>query len=388
MGRYFVSGFIFYSPMTHIGLNAHLLSGRAGYRSAGIHGYMANTLAHLRTASPDDWRYTVMVGSANAMNFDGLTMRRARFDTESPLRRILWEQAAQPWQLNSFDLYHAMAFVSPLILTKPSVVTVYDLSFLHYPQVLSTSRRLYLRLFTALSCRRANRVIAISHSTARDLTDSLGIPEEKIDVAVPGYDTTAYRPYAPEQVAAFRQKNNLPERFWFFLGTLEPRKNLTTLIEAYAALPKSERLPLILAGGKGWLYDDIFAAVERYNLVNEIHFPGYLPVEDLPLWYNSAETFMYPSVFEGFGLPVLEAMACGTPVLSSDASSLPEVAGSAGLSLPPHDIAAWTEALRRAYHDDAWRTESSRHGLIEAGRYRWSQTANATIDSYRKALKK
>jgi glycosyltransferase involved in cell wall biosynthesis len=373
--------------MPHIGLNAHLLSGQAGYRSAGIHGYIYHTLAHLREAAPpNDWRFTVMVGAENKMAFDSLTMRRSRFDTESPLRRIMWEQVAQPWQLNNFDLYHAMAFVSPLILRKPSVVTVYDLSFLHYPQVLSASRRLYLRLFTTLSCRRARRVIAISHSTAHDLTHSLNIPADKIDVAAPGYDTALYRQLSEEQIAAFKQKRGLPERFWLFLGTLEPRKNLITLIEAYAALPTNERLPLILAGGKGWLYDDIFSAVERYNLVRDIHFPGYLPVEDLPLWYNSTECFIYPSVFEGFGLPVLEAMACGTPVIISDASSLPEVAGEAGISLSPRDIAAWTAALRRAYHDEAWRSEASRKGLIEAQRYQWAQTAGATIASYQKAI--
>ncbi|MBZ0290858.1 MAG: glycosyltransferase family 4 protein [Anaerolineae bacterium] len=372
--------------MTHIGLNAHLLSGRAGYRSAGIHGYIYHTLANLRAEAPEYWRFTVMVGAGNAMPFDGLTMRRAGFDTESPIRRILWEQAVQPWGLGEFDLYHALAFVSPLFLRKPSVVTVYDLSFLHYPKVLSTSRRLYLRLFTALSCHRARRVIAISHSTAHDLTASLGIAADKIDVAAPGYDTRIYRPLSPEQIAAFKQKNGLPERFWLFLGTLEPRKNLTTLIEAYAALPKSERLPLIIAGGKGWLYDEIFAAVERYNLVHEVLFPGYLPVEDLAFWYNSAEMFIYPSVFEGFGLPVLEAMACGTPVMISDASSLPEVAGDAGMCLPPHHVEAWANALGRAFHDADWRTEASRKGLIEARRYRWSQTARATVESYQKAL--
>jgi glycosyltransferase involved in cell wall biosynthesis len=372
--------------MTHIGINAHLLSGRAGYRSAGIHGYIYHTLANLKSAAPDDWRFTVMVGKNNPAQFDGLTTRRARLDTESPLKRILWEQAAQPWGLGEFDLYHAMAFVSPLLLRKPSVVTVYDLSFLHYPQVLSASRRLYLRLFTALSCRQARRVIAISGSTARDVAESFGIPADKIDVAVPGYDTHAFCPLPPEQVAAFRARAGLPDRFWLFLGTLEPRKNLVTLIEAYAALPKNERLPLILAGGKGWDYQDIFAAVERYNLVSEVTFPGYLPIEDLPLWYNSAEIFIYPSVFEGFGLPVLEAMACGTPVMVSDVSSLPEVVRDAGVRLPPHDIAAWTGALRRAYQDADWRGEASRQGLAEAARYRWSETARETVNSYRRAL--
>lgn len=378
--------------MTHIGLNAHLLSGQAGYRSAGIHGYIYYTLAHLPAAAPDDWRFTVMVGAQvtsppqSVGTRRTMSFRRAPWNTESPLRRIAWEQVVQPWALGDFDLYHALAFVSPLVLTRPSVVTVYDLSFIHYPQVLSAARRLYLRLFTPLSCRRARRVIAISHSTAHDLTASLGIPPDKIDVAAPGYDTSVYHPLPPESVEAFRREKGLPERFWFFLGTLEPRKNLITLIEAYAALPPSERLPLVLAGGKGWDYEDVFAAVERYNLHTEVKFPGYIPPQDMVLWYNSAEVFIYPSVFEGFGLPVLEAMACGTPVIVSDASSLPEVVGGAGMKLPPRDTAAWTEALRRAYHDAAWREDASSRGLTEAARYRWDETARVTIASYQRAL--
>jgi glycosyltransferase involved in cell wall biosynthesis len=365
----------------HIGLNAHLLSGQAGYRSAGIHGYIAGTLTHLHAAAPD-WRFTVMVGRGNPLTFDGLTMRRAGLDTESPLRRILWEQAAQPGQLGSFDLLHSMAFVSPLLLPKPSLVTVYDLSFIHYPQVLSTARRLYLRLFTALSCQRARRVIAISHSTAHDLTASLGIPAGKIDVAAPGYDSAAYRLLPPSEVTAFKRTKNLPDRFWLFLGTLEPRKNLVTLIDAYAALPSADRLPLILAGGKGWDYQPIFEAVERHRLSDWVQFPGYLPFAELPFWYNGAECFLYPSVFEGFGLPALEAMACGTPVIVSAASSLPEVVGEAGMCLPPHDLGAWTAALRRAAQDSAWRESARAQGLIEAARYSYAETARGHVASY------
>ncbi|MEZ4669094.1 MAG: glycosyltransferase family 1 protein [Anaerolineae bacterium] len=372
--------------MIHIGLNAHLLSGRAGYRSAGIHGYIYHTLANLHAAAPDGWQFTALVGADNFSTLDGITMRRSRMNTESPIRRILWEQVAQPAQLAEYDLYHAMAFVSPLILSKPSVVTVYDLSFIHYPQVLSTSRRLYLRFLTAHSCRRARRVIAISQSTARDLTASLRIPAGKIDVAAPGFDSSIYKPLSQKAVAQFRVRQGLPERFWLFLGTLEPRKNLLVLLRAYAALPKSERLPLILAGGKGWDYEAIFQAVRDYGLDGEVQFPGYLPVEDLPLWYNSAEVFLYPSLFEGFGLPALEAMACGTPVIVSDASSLPEVAGQAGLCLPPHEVEAWVDALHRAYHDAEWRELASSKGLTEARRFSWEETAAQTIASYQQAL--
>ncbi len=372
--------------MTHIGLNAHLLSGKAGYRTAGIHGYIYNTLMHLPGAASKDWRFTAMVGAENSAQFDGMTMRHSRWDTESPLRRILWEQFAQPGQLSEFDLYHALAFVAPLWLPAPMVVTIYDLSFLHYPQVLTPARRLYLRALTRLTCQRARRVIAISHSTAHDLTASLNIPADKIDVAAPGYDSEIFRVYPEQEVAEFRRAKNLPERFWLFIGTLEPRKNLPTLLEAYANLPQNERPPLVIGGGKGWQYDDIFATVERCNLQNDVQFLGFVPAEELPLWYNSAELFVYPSVFEGFGLPVLEAMACGTPVIVSDASSLPEVAGSAGMCIPPHDINAWTKALYTALTDAAWHEQARTRGLEDVKRYTWESTAQATLRSYECAL--
>lgn len=369
-----------------IGLNAHLLSGAASYRSAGIHGYMLNTLAHLRAAAPADWQFTVMIGAQTQTLPDGLTPRRARWNTEPPLRRIVWEQAIQPFQLGAFDLYHALAFVSPLLLTTPSVVTVYDLSFMRYPEVLTPARRLYLRLFTALSCRRAKRVIAISQSTARDVVQLLNIPAEKVDVALGAYNPEIYYPLPAEQIAAFRAQKGLPERFWFFVGTLEPRKNLPTLLKAYAALPKDERLPLILGGGKGWQYEPIFDTIETYNLKDDIRLVGYIPADELPFWYNCAETFIYPSVYEGFGLPVLEAMACGIPVMVSDASSLPEVAGQAGMLIAPEQVEAWTEGLRKVYRDADWRTEARTRGLQAATGFTWRATAEQTVQSYKRAL--
>jgi glycosyltransferase involved in cell wall biosynthesis len=187
-------------------------------------------------------------------------------------------------------------------------------------------------------------------------------------------------------VAAFKRAKGLPDRFWLFLGTLEPRKNLVTLIEAYAALPPADRLPLILAGGKGWDYQPIFDAVARHGLGSAVQFPGYLPFAELPFWYNGADCFLYPSVFEGFGLPALEAMACGTPVIVSDASSLPEVVGDAGMCLPATDVSAWTAALRQAAHDAAWRESARARGLAQAARYSYAATAKVQVEAYRRVL--
>lgn len=369
-----------------IALNAHLLSGAAGYRSAGIHRYIDHLLQNLPAAVPEGWRLTAFTGAQAAPAIAGLAVRRSHWNTESAVRRIIWEQAAQPWQLRAFDAYHAMAFVGPILGAPPSVVTIYDLSFIHTPERVPALRRLYLRWLTALTVRRARRVIAISHSTARDVAATFGISIDGIDVAAPGVDLAVYRPLPPADVEAFRAAHGLPDRFWLFIGTLEPRKNLVTLLEAYAALPMQERLPLVLAGGKGWDYAPIFEAVERLDLNNAIRFPGFVPTADLPLWYNSAEAFVYPSLFEGFGLPVLEAMACGTPVIVSDASSLPEIAAGAGLCLPPQEAPAWAEALRRAAGDAEWRWTASQAGRHEAHRFSWIETARQTAAAYRRAF--
>jgi glycosyltransferase involved in cell wall biosynthesis len=371
----------------HIGINAHLLSGQSGYRRAGIHTYIYHLLEHLPAAS-HGWRYTVMVGAGTPPEHAALTVRRSRMDTSSPMRRIAWEQALQPFQPGDFDLVHQMAFVAPLIMPHPFVVTVYDLTFVRYPERLPTARRLYLRLFTRLSCQRARRVIAISQSTADDLHHLLGTPREKIDVAVPGIDPR-FRPLSDADSRAFRQRHGLPDRFLLCVCTLEPRKNLSVLLHAYAALPPADRdaVHLVLAGGQGWMYEALDALIEGHRLRDHVHLPGFIPDDALAGWYNAAETFVYPSVFEGWGMPVTEAMACGKPVIVSNVSSLPEAAGETGLRVAPHDVAAWTEALRRAIHDPVWRADAGAQALARSSLFTWLRTATSTVASYRRALR-
>jgi glycosyltransferase involved in cell wall biosynthesis len=301
----------------------------------------------------------------------------------------VWEQVIQPHALRQAHpaLLHALAFVTPLFSRVPSVVTVYDLSFIHYPELLTTARRLYLQIFTRRSCQTARRIIAISQSTARDLSATFGIPAAKIDVAVPGVGEQ-FKPLPRPEVEEFRRRKALPDRFFLFVGTLEPRKNLPVLLRAYAQLPPADRaaVPLVLAGGRGWMADEIYSTLETHDLRAAVHLPGYLPAEELPLWYNAAETFVYPSVFEGFGLPVVEASACGTPVLTSNVSSLPEAAGEGGTLLPPDQEAAWTAALARAIHDAHWRAEAGERGRAHAAQFTWAETARHTVASYHRAL--
>lgn len=375
-----------YFMFMRVGLNAHLLSRQAGYRSAGIHGYIVNLLRHLPAQAPADWQFEALIGAASQASFSGLSVKRARFDTEKPLRRILWEQTLQPLAIRQFDLYHALAFVAPLVLTAPMVVTVYDLSFLRFPKRLSSARRLYLHSMTALTCARARRILAISQSTADDLTARLGVPANKIDVTPLGYDKMMFRALLPAECEHFRRKESLPERFWLYVGTLEPRKNLQMLLRAYASLTPEERLPLVLGGGLGWRGRQVLAAIERLGLNDSVKHVGFIPAADLPLWYNCAEAFLYPSVFEGFGLPVLEAMACGTPVLTSNVSSLPEVAGKAGRRLPPNDEECWAVELKALKANGEWRQTARKNGLERAKLFSWARTAELTLGSYQMAM--
>jgi glycosyltransferase involved in cell wall biosynthesis len=209
-----------------------------------------------------------------------------------------------------------------------------------------------------------------------------------VDVVYCGVDER-FHPRDPAVVAAFRREKHLPERFILFLGTLEPRKNVVSLLEAYARLVASDggAWPvLVVAGAKGWFYKKIFATVERLNLADKVLFPGYVPEKEKPLWYNAAETFVYPSLFEGFGLPPLEAMACGTPVIVSDTSSLPEVVGEAGIRVPPDDVVALAEAMAATLDDSAARAEWRKRGLARAARFSWHKTAQQTVCVYERAL--
>lgn len=369
----------------HVGVNAHLLSLAENYRSAGISWYCQNLLQHLPGADPEI-RYSVFLGEKRYGGVPGLDLRLSRLPTQVPAVRIMWEQAVQPWALRrtGVDLVHGLALVGPLWSARPLVITIHDLSFLRYPRNFRALKRLYLKLFTRLSVRRARRVIAISESTRRDIIEKYGISPERVDLVYYGSNPT-FRPLPEDHVARFRSEQGLPERFILFVGTLEPRKNVVRLIEAYAQLP-SNRPSLMLIGGKGWLYDEVFNRVQELGLRDEVRFVGYVPGEHLPWWYNAAELFVYPSVYEGFGLPPLEAMACGTPVITSTVSSLPEVVGSAGLLVDPADTGALAAAMRQVLEDESERERLGAAGLVQAKRFSWEDTARLTVGSYRRAL--
>jgi glycosyltransferase involved in cell wall biosynthesis len=376
--------------LARVGLNAQLLSGLASYRSAGIHGYIAELLAGLPSAD-GDLRYTAFASQSAAARIGGMSVRSTRLPTERPWARIVWEQMLQPMAAmrERLDLLHGLAFVSPLVQPCPTVVTVHDLSFALFPEFFRGANAAYLRLFTRLACRRAAGVIAVSDNTRADVIRLYGVPGERVRVVPHGVNTRVFHPRPPNEIAEFRRAHGLPDHFILFVGTLEPRKNLIKLIEAFSNLQSircASDLRLILVGGQGWYYDQIFATIERLNLHSRVIWAGYASADDLPLWYNSADVFAFPSRYEGFGMPLLEAMACGTPVVTSNASSLPEVAGEAALTVSPDDTSALTDALQRALADAALRRELRARGLARARQFTWEETARQTAAVYRHTL--
>lgn len=369
----------------HIAIDAQLLNTAHTYRGAGVSIYSQNLL-HALGKQPNRHRFTVFLNDADVA-VPGMEMRRTRWPAHQPLARILWEQSALPLALirEDADLVHGLVNVLPLATTVPGVVTVHDLSFLRMPERFPLAKRIYLGQLCRWSVQRARRIIAVSRQTADDLIGFFGVSAGKIEVV---YNGVADR-FAPGVAPGpdFRAENGLPDRFLLYVGTLEPRKNLERLIEAFAqwraAAPLQDQdVALVLAGAQGWFYEQIFARVNALNLAPVVHFPGFVPADALPHWYRAALAFVYPSLFEGFGLPVLEAMACGAPVLCSRAPSLLEVAGDAALTFPAEETDALAAALTQIIGDASLRQDLGQRGLAQARRFSWDRCAAETLAVY------
>lgn len=289
----------------------------------------------------------------------------------------------------SLDVFHSPDFIPPRRLRAPSVITVHDLAFLLYPRFLTSDAARYYGQIDPAS-RSAAHIIAVSQSTKRDVTRLLGVPDDKVSVIYEAANTLT-RPM--DKTAArqhVKEKFGIPDNFILFVSTIEPRKNLPTLLAAYSKLRDQYKSTarLVVAGHKGWLTKEVDQAVTKYKLGDTVCFLGTVPSEELAFLYNAARVFALPSFYEGFGLPPLEAMASGTPVIVSNTSSLPEVVGDAGTLIDPNDVDAWTVALYRVLTDDALHAEMSAKGLKRAERFSWERAARETLDVYRKVANK
>jgi glycosyltransferase involved in cell wall biosynthesis len=280
------------------------------------------------------------------------------------------------------DVLFVPSHVLPLVHPKRSVVTVHDLGYRYYPQAHRTRDRLYLDWSTRWNAQQAASVIADSLATKGDLVRAYGVDAAKIQVVYLGRDEAFNRVRDESVLAGARERYGIAGRYLLYVGTLQPRKNLARVIDAFgrlAADPTTEDIRLVLAGKRGWLYDDLFAQVARLGLEGRVLFPGYVENADLPALFSGAAAFVFPSLYEGFGIPVLEAGACGVPVITSNTSSLPEVAGDAALLVDPHDVDAIADAMYRLMTDEALRAELARRGQENVKRFSWEKCARETL---------
>lgn len=313
---------------------------------------------------------------------------RAPFPTPNEYFRAAWEQAVVPLQLRLVrpDVYHSPNYILPLAVRCPTVVTVHDLAFLD-ASVHRMRSHLYLTALTELALRKASRIICPSRYT-RDQLEAR-YPHTLGRVRVVGEAVNLrFRPADAEALAALRRWIAVDDPYVLFVGTLEPRKNLPRLIQAFDLAVAETGAPhhLVIAGGSGWRQGPTFRALRDARARERIHLVGYIPDQMLPAAYSGADAFAYPSLSEGFGLPPLEAMACGCPVLTSNTSAIPEVVGDAALMADPTDVSSVARGLSVLMTDASVRKDLSARGRARAAKFSWDEVARQVVDVYREAV--
>jgi glycosyltransferase involved in cell wall biosynthesis len=371
----------------HIAIDAHAV----GSGLAGNESYVTNLIEAL--AEDTTHRYTLYVTKRAAVERYALRWPhvRVRLTTpHTPLVRIPLTLSAE-LRRRPVDLLHVQ-YTAPPFAPCPVVATIHDLSFEHLPETFKRRSRMQLRLTVRRTARAAARVITSSDYSRSDLVKTYGLKRERVSVtplAAPAH-------FAPVEDACelrrVRERYGLAGDYVLAVGSIQPRKNLSRLLAAYALLRRERQaagsLPrLVIVGKRAWLYGETLKAVETHGLHNFVTFTGYVSSADLPALYTGALCFVYPSYFEGFGLPPLEAMQCGAPVIVGDRTSLPEVVGDAGLLVDPFDERAIAASIARLLDDDALRAELRRKGLLRARQFNWRKTARLTLDAYAQAIK-
>lgn len=353
---------------------------------SGVGVYTANLLTHLRQ----------QIGSADSItemchiSVSAASAQSGARKVQKRLNKTLWMQAVLPWQLirHPLDVCHFTNSVAPLWSPCSTVITIHDMTLWLYPEYHYCKRLLAMRPFIPIAARRAAAIIAVSESVKADIVRILRIPANKVHVVYSASSEPFRRLFQgasdEQEAAAFRQHYGLPEHFILSVGTLEPRKNLVRLLEAFALLRQDTSMPqcLVIVGTRGWKDEPIFAAIERLGLQQSVRYLGYLPTDALIRLYNLASVLAFPSLYEGCGLPVLEAMACGTPVVTSYRGGLSEIAGDAAEYVEPLSVESIAEGLRCILSDPAYRAELVSKGYHRAAQFNWQTTAAHTYRVY------
>jgi glycosyltransferase involved in cell wall biosynthesis len=362
-----------------LGFDATTLAGRI----SGVGYYTARLLQSLEAGAGDGLVERVVVLSNREVHVaSGARLEvyaRGRF----PVRSV-WMQLALPGILRQLrpDLVHFTNYLAPLLTRVPYVVSFHDMTLSLVPETHTLKKRLLTSSLVPLVARAARRILAPSESTRRDVIRLLGTDPGRVRV-IPYAASEAFRPVA-EGPARLASAYGVRPPYFLYVGTIEPRKNLTRALRAFARVaPGLAEHQLVLVGDLGWKYAEVLAEARRPDLAGRVVLPGYVPESDLPLFYTHALAFVYPSLYEGFGFPVVEAMGCGAPVLTSRSSSLTEIAEGAAVLVDPLDEGALARALDSLASDAGLRAELRAKGLARAAEFTWERTARETVEAYR-----
>lgn len=357
------------------------------YQMGGISQYALQLVRAFaeRAVSADD-HYLVVHHAKEGRDFTPThpQFQRQRAFTPCHHRWERWALSAEiaRWRC---DVWHSPDFIPPQRGAKRMIITVHDLNFLHYPHYLTTEARRYYNDQIAWAVARADGISADSEHTRQDLIKLLGVSAEKVRTIPLAANPLYEKAVAPASLEESLHQWQLGRGFLLFVGTLEPRKNLTTLLHAYHRLRQTTplKVPLVLVGRKGWFWEEIFATIEQLQLSADVRHLSNISDEQLAHLYHSAGALVMPSHYEGFGLPPLEAMWCGCPVLVSNRASLPEVVGPAGLLLEADDVVAWCDGMERVLQDEKVRVQMVEAGFVQARRFSWALSAEKTAQLYR-----
>jgi len=367
----------------NIGIDAHML----GHNETGNETYILELLRAIAARDTGDtfFVYVENPGALAAEIWKAAHFRLVPYSTRSGARRLLWELPRRAAQ-DRLDVLH-LSYNAPLNLPAACalVVTIHDISFEHFPQFFSRRLRTFLRVSVPRSAYAAQQIITDTEHAKRDLINTYHLPADKITVTHYAAGEQFHPISDPAALHAVRARYATGERFILAVGNLQPRKNLERLIRAFALAKQENALPhkLVIVGQRFWREAPILQAAR--SLQEEVVLTGYVPAADLPLLYNAADVLAYPSLYEGFGLPVLEAMACGTPVITSNVSSLPEIAGDAAHLIDPRNVQEIADALVRVTTDTTYRAELRARGMAQAQFFSWERTAQQTLAVYHSA---
>lgn len=354
------------------------------YERAGTTTYACNLWEALKEGYPQDEFEEFLVNHGDMPNGrKTITSRMATL-----YRDLLWTPLILSAQVSrtNLDVLHMPAQMAPLFRACPTVVTIHDLFVLDLPQYFPAFHRISARLLIPPAVHTANAVITISDYTRQEVLRRFKLAPEKV-TAIPLAAASHFQQVSQKEIMALREKYALPEKFILAVGTLQPRKNIDCLLEALDLLrQRGVQVPLIHVGSRGWFTQSIDETIERLKLQTTIRFLGRLPQADLVKFYNAASVYAYPSLFEGFGLPLLEAMACGCPVVTSNTTSMPEVVKDAGLLVDPRQPAEWAKALEKVLTDQTLARSLHEKGLARAKEFSWQRCAEQTHKIYQNVI--